>query len=507
MRFQSVSVTSKGFNDVAKVGIDNNLTSELAKILDNNEIQPGSDVGYELCKLIWQFHPLGGKLVEKPIDMAMCKPRRYIVDTDPDERVVRQFEAVFKRMRISEKVKNFFYVSRCYGAAAIGVGTIDGDLAQPLGTFDLTEEDIFINVFDPLNAAGSLVTSQDPNSPLFQEPNKSLTIASVDWHSSRTLTLFHGAPIYLEYQNSAFGFTGRSVFQRCLYPLKSYISTMIANNLVAKKAGVLVAKTEQNGTIASGLMALATRTKRLMLKEAENEGVISIGTSDDIESLNLQNIDGALKTARDNIISDIAAAADVPANLIREEAYAQGFSDGKEDSKATSQYVDGIRQLVETVLDYFEKIVMYVAWTEEFYEALKTEYPEIITEDFKTTFYRWQREFRAEWQELVEESPDKRRESDKALVDGAIQLVNAMLPELDPENKAAALVWLADVANSTKTYGETPLTLDEDAIAEYEPPSLGFNAGGEGDFKSGQRPPRGGLENDGVSTLDPPAEG
>lgn len=481
---------------MAKVSIDTNISSELAKILDNDEIEPGSDVGYELCKLIWQFHPLGGKLVEKPIDMAMCKPRRYIVDTDPDERVVRRFEEVLTRMAIPEKVKNFFYVSRCYGAAGIGVGTRDQSQAEPLGTFDLREEDLYINVFDPLNASGSMVTSQDPNSPQFQEPNRTLVINTQTWHKSRTLTLFHGAPIYLEFQNSAFGFTGRSVFQRCLYPLKSYISTMVANNLVAQKAGVLVAKVEQNGTIANGLMALANRAKRGMLKDAKTGGVINIGPSDNVESLNLQNVDGALKTSRDNIIADIAAAADVPAQLVREEAFAQGFSDGKEDSKAISQYIDGIRQAIQPVLNYFEQIVMYIAWNQEFYEALRNEFPDIITEDFETTFYRWKREFRAEWQELVEESPDARRKSDKDLVDGAIQVADALVDGLDPENKAKLFMWLTDVVNSTKTYGETPLTLDEDAIADYEPPAVnGFGAGNDDDRDGlGVEEPRTGLQ-------------
>jgi len=480
---------------MAQVNIDSHVCGALIEILDKDEIQPGSDVGYELCKLIWQFHPLGGKLVEKPIDMAMCKPRRYILDTDPDERVKKRFEDAMKSAGIVDKVKNFFYVSRCYGAAAIGIGSIDGNNAEPLGTFDLREEDLFINVFDPLNAAGSMVTSQDPNSPNFQAADQTLTINSQPWHSSRTLTIFHGAPIYLEYQNSAYGYTGRSVFQRCLYPLKSYISTMIANNLVAQKAGLIVAKTEQNGSIASGLVALATRMKRRMLQEARTNDVVSIGTEDSVESLNLQNIDGALKQARDNIIADVATASDVPAQLLKEEAFAQGFSDGKEDSKAISQYVDGVRQDIEPVMQFFEKKVMYIAWTREFYESLRSEFPDIITESYEDTFYTWQNEFRAEWQELVEESPDARREADKLVVDGAIQLFNAIAPHLDPESKAAAVTWLTDVSNATKTYEDTPLIVDEDKIASYVPPTPGFGDGADGDgdglINEGEQPTSG----------------
>lgn len=455
---------------MAEIQINTNLSSELMQILDSDAIKPGTDVGYNTCKLLWQFHPLGGKLVEKPINMAMCKPRSYNVETDPDERVVRQFREVWERMGLNEKIKNLFYVSRCYGAAAIGVGTDGATCKDPLPTFGLREEDVYINVWDPLNAAGSMVTDQNPNSRFFQQANATLKIASKSWHPSRTLKIFNGTPIYLEYQNSTFGFTGRSVFQRVLYPMKSYIGTMVANNLVAKKAGVLVAKTEQNGSVASGIMAAATGKKRENVKISENEGVLSIGTKDDIESLNLQNIDKALSTARDNIISDIAAGSDVPAILIKEEAFSNGFGEGKEDSKAISQYVDGVRQLIEPVMDYFERLVRYIAWNEDFYTSLKNDYPDIITEDYQTTFRMWEREFDAGWQELVEESPDKRRESDSKVVQQAGALFSIMAQQLDPENRAMAAEWLASVTNATETYGDSPMIIDKEALSKYQPP-------------------------------------
>ena len=346
---------------MAEIHIDPALGSMLMKILESEEIQPGNDVSYETCKLLWQFHPLGGKLVEKPISMAMCKPRQYSVETDPDERVVRRFQEVWERMELNEKIKNFFFISRCYGAAAIGVGTATTPCKDPLPTFGLTEEDVYVNVWDPLNAAGSMVTDQNPNSRYFQKANTVLKISGKNWHSSRTLKVFNGTPIYLEYQSSSFGFTGRSVFQRVLYSMKSYIGTMVANDLVSQKAGVLVAKVQQNGSVMNGIMAAATGKKREFVKEARNKGVISIGQGDEIESLNLQNIDKALDTSRSSIISDISSGSDVPAILIKEEAFSQGWSEGAEDSKAISQYIDGIRQLIEPVMDYFERLVQYLS--------------------------------------------------------------------------------------------------------------------------------------------------
>lgn len=464
---------------MAEIHLNNNLGAELSRLLESDEIQPGTDVGYELCKLLWMYHPLGGKLVEKPITMAMCKPRSYNVETDPDERVVRQFIDVWERLDVSEKIKNFFFISRAYGAAAIGIGTDNTPCKEPLPTFGLREDDVYINVWDPLNAAGSMVTNQDPNNRYFQQAKGTIKISGKNWHPSRTMKIFNGTPIYLEYQNSAFGFTGRSVFQRVLFPLKSYVGTMITNDLVSQKAGVLVAKLTQNKSVASGLMAMASKSKREMVKSSSAGGVLSIGLQDSIESLNLQNIDGALNAARDNIISDIASGSDVPAILIKEEAFSNGFGEGKEDSKAISQYIDGVRQHIEPVIRFFEQMVRYIAWSEEFYLSLKSDYPDIITGDYMKTFRTWEREFTAEWQELVEESPDKRRESDSKVVQQAAGLFAMLAPQLDPENRAMTAEWLASIANATETYGESPLIIDKEALSQYQPPQQDLQHGEE----------------------------
>lgn len=455
---------------MAEVQLENSMSSELAKILDAEDIQPGTDVGYELCKLLWMFHPLGGKMVEKPIMMALCKTRTYEIETDPNDRVVSRFTEVWERMKIEEKIRNLFFLSRCYGAASIGVGTRSVTSSEPLPDFGLREEDIFINVWDPLNIAGSSVTSQDPNSPEFQEPKDTLEVTSKKWHPTRTQKVFNGTPIYLEYQSSTFGFTGRSVFQRCLYPMKSFIATMVANNLVAQKCGVIVAKTQQNGPVMSGIKAAITGKKRENVKISRNGGVLSIGTEESVESLDLQNIDKSLDTARNNIISDIATGCDVPAALLKDEAFAVGWSDGSEDSKAVSQYIDGVRQGIDPVMLFFEHIVQYIAWSEEFYQTLKAEFPDIITEDYKTTFYRWRREFKASWVELVAPPENEEQEAESKVVQQATEVFTALVKEVDPKNRALIAEWLANILNNTMAYGDSPLILDTVSLSTWQPP-------------------------------------
>lgn len=447
------------------------LGSGLTRLLLCANITPGDQASYEMCKIIWAEHPLGGKLVEKPITMALFKPRINNVDDDPDDKIVKAFEDAWLALGVTEKIRNLFYLMRCYGASAIGVGTISSKSDEPLGGFGLKADDIFINVWDPLNAAGSMVTDQEPNSPVFQRPDELLNISGQKWHPSRTMKVFNGAPIYLGYQQSAFGYTGRSVFQRALYPLQSFVNTMVTDNLVSKKAGVIIAKVQQNSSVISNLMGIANLARRKDIKDAQNEGVLSIGQGDTVESMDLQNIDKAMTTARDNIISNIAAASDTPSFLMKDEAFANGFGDGKEDSKAIAQYIDSVRQTIEPVILFFERIVQYIAWSEDFFNALKASNPEIITGNYEETFFMWRNSFKSSWPELMEKSPEEVKESDSKLMRETITFFTPLASYLDPVNRATLIQWVAEIANKMESTRDSPLVFEYELLQSYVPPN------------------------------------
>ncbi|MFP3547875.1 hypothetical protein SB748_31335, partial [Rhizobium sp. SIMBA_035] len=80
--------------------------------------------------------------------------------------------------------------------------------------------------------------------------------------------LNNGAPIYLDYVDSGYGYTGRSVYHAALFDLQSYIDVMHADRLIAQKAGVLVAKITTMGAAVTGAMQQLSGFKRNLLKEA-----------------------------------------------------------------------------------------------------------------------------------------------------------------------------------------------------------------------------------------------
>lgn len=445
------------------------INPSLMGLLMAEDMVPGSDLSYQLAKTIYAYHPLGGKMVDTPIRLAMSQAREILIPSGPEERIREAFQKKWKELGVDAKIANVVRLGKIYGASAIVYGAQDVDNDTPIQPEDLPKHELYFNTLDPLNTAGSLVLNQDPNAPDFQKPSLML-VAGTKYHPSRGCIFFNEAPLYIQYSTSAFGYTGRSVYQRALYPLKSYVQTMIANDMVSRKVGVLVAKMKPAGSIADRAMAILQGIKRNVVKEAETNNVINITPDEDIETLNLMNADGALTTARKNILEDIATAAPMPAKILNSESYAEGFGEGTEDAKDVIRYIENERACMQPLYEYFDRIVMRMAWTPEFFEALKNDIPEYKEIDFNEAFYRWANAFEARWPSLLIEPESKKVEVAKVKFESVVAALEILLPEMDPDNRARLIQWAADSFNETKDLFPNPMALDFEALKDYIPP-------------------------------------
>src|ERR1700761_5723043 len=244
------------------------------------DIEPGDSPSYELCKQIYLLHPLGAKMVEKPIQIAQSQKRKISVPDAPEDMCKEAFDRQWKKDRASNHIRNCLYTSRIYGIGSIAVLTKGKPTNAPLDMGTLWKDDISFNVYDPLNTAGSLVLNQDPLAMDFQHA-QAIAVNGQVFHRSRTRVIMNEDPIYISYTSSAYGFVGRSVYQRSLYPLKSYVQTMVTNNMVSLKAGVIVAKIKQAGSFITGPMMAMFGMKRDLVKEATVGNVINMGTDGD----------------------------------------------------------------------------------------------------------------------------------------------------------------------------------------------------------------------------------
>jgi hypothetical protein len=453
-----------------------NLSTTLQNLLMADDIVPGAEPSYQLCQEIYVSHPLGKKLCDTPITLAQSQPREIAIPGAP-ERVKEQFLKQWKSDGCDGHIFNVGSASRRLGVAAIGILIRGVEPMAPLDLEKIANAEISFNMWDALNLAGSQVLDLDPNSMDFLKPTK-VSAAGTPYHRSRAIVLMHEKPLYLKYSNPAYGFTGRSVYQRALFPLKSFVLTMVTDAMVARKAGLLIAAMKQAGSVISQAMQKLFSVKRGMLEDGATNNVLGIGTEDRIESLNLQNVNGAMSESRKNILDNIATAADMPAIMLNQETFAEGFGEGIEDAKSVARYVGGVRAELEPIYSWFDTIIMHRAWTKEFFKTLQAEEenspdvePVYSGMEYREAFYQWKNAFSAIWPSLIEEPESEAVMVEDVKIKGVIATVQVFDPLMpDQHNKAELIEWAQDNLNSSETLFRTPLNISLDLIADYEPP-------------------------------------
>jgi len=75
----------------------------------------------------------------------------------------------------------------------------------------------------------------------------------------------------------------------------------------------------------------------------------------------MQNLDGAYGMARRNILDNCAVAADMPAEIINSETFAEGFGEGSEDAKRVARWVDRFRVSMNPLYDWLTAIAQHPA--------------------------------------------------------------------------------------------------------------------------------------------------
>jgi len=435
-------------------------------ILMADDIQPGVDVGYQLAKDILLYHPLGQKMAEAPISMAQSQVREISVQDAPEE-VVKAFLSEWEALDCSTHIHNVCKLARVYGLSSLVMGCEGKPTNKELDMFELYKLPIYFSELDPLNTAGSLVLSQVPTSPDFNKPAR-VVCQGEEFHRSRYVVVMNEQPVYLSYTSSAFGFVGRSVYQRALFPLKSFIRTMIADDMIATKLGLIVSKQKAPGSVINRIMQQIAGLKRALIKRAFTGQVLTIDVEEAIETLNMQNVDGAGTYSRTNILKNAATAADMPAKLLENETMIGGMAEGTEDAKNIATYIDSIRIWLDPCYRYFDNIVRYRAWNEQFYKTIQAKYPDTYGKmEYKEAFSQWCEQFAAEWPSVLRESESEATKVENTKFDTCIALLAALLPTLDGENKTLLIQSVLDNINENKRLFKHDFSLDYDALKDF----------------------------------------
>ncbi|EIW8556156.1 TPA: DUF1073 domain-containing protein [Klebsiella pneumoniae] len=444
---------------------------ELITLLDSEDIQPGMSAGYQTCKTIYLFHPLGGKMVDRPIKMAMNESRTVHISQayGIEQRLRDAFEREWKALGADKHIANAARISRIYGVSAIAMLVDNQESSSALDYRTLYKHNVTFNILDPLNTAGSIVLNQDPNAQDFQRVD-GIRVAGKPYHKSRCVVQQNEDPIYLAYNSAAFGFTGRSVYQRALFPLKSFIQTMRTDDMVSVKGGLLVTKIQGPSSVVNNMMQKLSGIKRMMLKRGKTGEVLQIGANDSIESIDLSNLEKPLDSSRNHILENIAAAADMPAIILNSETFAQGFGEGTEDARSVAVYIDNIREWLEPLYDYFIRICQYRAWSIEFFQSLRADFPE-LKNTYSLYFSSWINNFEYRWPSSLKEPESEKVKVDEIRFKAIVSMLEVLLPQVntDDENRALLIEWAQTNANANESLFPQRLDLDIDSLKANRP--------------------------------------
>ena len=444
---------------------------ELITLLDSDDIQPGMSAGYQTCKTIYLFHPLGGKMVDRPIKMAMNESRTVHISQayGIEQRLRDAFEREWKALGADNHIANAARISRIYGVSAIAMLVDNQEPSSAVDYRTLYKHNVTFNILDPLNTAGSIVLNQDPNAQDFQKVD-GIRVAGKPYHKSRCVVQQNEDPIYLAYNSAAFGFTGRSVYQRALFPLKSFIQTMRTDDMVSVKGGLLVTKIQGPSSVVNNMMQKLSGIKRMMLKRGKTGEVLQIGANDSIESIDLSNLEKPLDSSRNHILENIAAAADMPAIILNSETFAQGFGEGTEDARSVAVYIDNIREWLEPLYDYFIRICQYRAWSIEFFNSLRADFPE-LKNTYSLYFSSWINNFEYRWPSSLKEPESEKVKVDEIRFKAIVSMLEVLLPQVntDDENRSLLIEWAQTNANANESLFPQRLDLDIESLKANRP--------------------------------------
>jgi hypothetical protein len=454
-------------NQVTVLG-SNNLTP-LEQVMQNVG-RPGAVPYYEQCKQIYAYHVLGKVVVDKIIDLALSQERIISIDDDSESAIIKIFNETWDKLNATSMIAQVLSLSRIYGAGALVLDAGNGEETdQPIDYAGLAKQDIKFKAFDPLIISGSLSTYQDPLDPDFQGVPFLVAQGKI-FHHTRSFTVMNESPIYLQWTTSAFGYTGRSVYQRALYPMKTYLMSMTTDNYVLKKAGMEIFTSENvTGSLVDQQVLNNKKNTALSLKYAEQDNVAALSTGQTLTSFDLMNIEGPTKNARSNALKDIASATNQAAALINQETLTSGFGEGSEDAKMIEAEVDKYRKFIKPIFKYVSEIVMYKAWSAEFYESLQNTNPEYVGTPYEVQFHQWMDGFDAKWPSFQREPDSDKIKVDEVQLKNTREIFDVLIPRVGPKNKRRLIQWVESVVNSCQVISKsTPLELDPDELEEFQ---------------------------------------
>lgn len=335
----------------------------------------------EECATIWRFCLFARLIVSLMPELAFSANRIFMIENSEPE-VVEAIQKANIRLKVKEKVKDVIKLSRIFGYATFAIACEhNGEkipLSQALSAKQVREGNISINVIDPM-LTSSTQPELDPTKYGFMELRR-VYVGNERLHHSRGVAIQHTMPIYNEYTNSAYTFSGTSIFQSIYSLLIIHQNLCLNIKRMAEIGGSLMVNQpsaafdeEAGSNFVSGGKAQQQQTLGI-LSTIKRWGVAIWGRKTEVNYLGMQgttDVATALEIIEKIISHEIP---DTPNILFSDTAFSKGLSEGIQDMKFIQQAINDFREKAEPIYRIVDKYLQAIAWTPEFCESIRRKY-------------------------------------------------------------------------------------------------------------------------------------
>lgn len=340
---------------------------------DATLVQETKPLTYQECIEIYQNWALGKRVASALPNVALSVDRNVTFKDLPKE-CEEHYKKVLINNNINQIMKDFLINVRVFGMCTLFIN-IDG--VEPDEAFSQklinSKNNWRFSILDPLVTSGSNI-EMDPLKINYMEFNE-FYIAGKVTHLSRVYTAFNDMQFYLKWIDSNFAFGSPSVYQNLASLIPQWQRCVIALERAATKAGSIIYKSREAGSILTATSAQALRKNLDIIRNMQNDGIASIEKDASIELFNLTGISeiDAIINQLNTIL--LMALSDTPANILLNDKLSQGFGEGSEDMKANVMLIESYREkFVKPLYDFIDKVLLHVAFTDEFIKDLINEY-------------------------------------------------------------------------------------------------------------------------------------
>ena len=325
-----------------------------------------TNLTYQQAKNYYTHHPYGRKIVDFLVDMANLE-RNITFGKFPD--AMGLFDDLVNHTDQHEAIVEACKLALIYGESTLYIliesqNETLSNISEPLLYHEIKPSDkVRFSAVSPIQASSP--TEQDPLNINFLKKTE-ITINNKYVHPSRAIVLRNGIPLFLAFTDSAFQFSGRSIYQNSKNTLDTLLLLDIAKQRITSQTGLMIRTCTSQGSAGEEVLGDDTNqniivAKATMTNISTTNNTLAIPEGDKVEYLASNDAAQAVLTLRDALLKELAASTGIPYQEFTGESYSSSLSEGSSEFKVLNQKLGNIQNtLLKKAYSFTDNILLNI---------------------------------------------------------------------------------------------------------------------------------------------------